>query len=74
MVLTREQFGWGRCLLFRFIMVHSFADVCVFKISCLMVKVLVCNLCLTRIKRKQENYKSSVLISLFLPISSPDVD
>lgn len=29
------------------------------------MKVLVCNFCLTRIKRKQENYKRGVLVSLF---------
>lgn len=54
-----------RCLHFRFITVHSFADVCIFKMPCLIMKVLVCNLCLTRIKRKQGNFKSGILISLF---------
>lgn len=60
----RERCGWCRCLHFRFIMVHSFPDACLFKISCLIMKVLVCNLCLTRIKRKQENYKSGIWISM----------
>lgn len=35
------------------------------------MKVLVCNLCWTRIKSKQENYKSGVLIGLFCQFHHP---
>lgn len=45
--------------------VGPFFNRCVYKITCLTMKVLVCNLCLTRIKRKQKNKRSSILMSVF---------